>query len=107
MLKTKTTIPLEIKFSEGSNHKITSSAQFFNKKGNSFFLKGEYSQAIRLYFKALNLAPNTGVIHYNIALCFIHLNGKPKAAKHFKMAKQYANGDKRILNSTLTIKFLD
>ena len=97
--------PLEIKFSEGSNYKITSSAQLFNKKGNKSYLKGEYKRALRLYSKALKLAPEVGVIHYNLALCFASLNKSSKAAKHFKLAKLNAGGDHRILNSEFVMKF--
>jgi tetratricopeptide (TPR) repeat protein len=96
--------PLEIKFSEGSNHKITSSVQLFNKKGNKSYWKEDYPKAFRLYSKALKLAPEIGLIHYNIALCLLNLNKTSEAVRHFKLAKRYAQGDKRILNSELVMK---
>ena len=105
MPKTKIAEPLEIEFSEGSNHKITSSVQLFNKKGNKSYLKGEFPKALRLYSKALKLAPEVGLIHYNIALCLLNLNKTSEAVKHFKLAKRYSKGDKRILNSELVTKY--
>ena len=105
MPKTKIAKPLEIQFSEGSNYKITATVQLFNKKGNKSYLKGEYPKALRFYSKALKLAPEIGLIHYNIALCLLNLNKTLEADKHIKLAKSHANGDKRILNSELLIKY--
>jgi tetratricopeptide (TPR) repeat protein len=105
MPKDKIAKPLEIQFSEGSNHKITSSVQLFNKKGNKSYLKGNYPKALRLYFKALKLAPEIGLIHYNMALCFLNLNKSAEAAKHFMLAKRHAKGNNKILSSELVIKY--
>ena len=106
MPKEKTSEPLDIEFLEDSDYKITSSAQLFNKKGNKNYLKGNFSRALRLYLKALKLTPNVGLIHYSPALSLLKLNkSSGEASKYFAMAIRRANGDKRILNLELSLKF--
>lgn len=70
----KKTPPLEIKFSEGSDYRISSTVQLFNKKGNKSFLNGEYSQALRYYVKGIKFSPEIGLLYFNAGLCLVKLN---------------------------------
>jgi len=62
--------------------------------------------------KATNLAkqlrdPSLGVISFNRALVLHRLNQSKEAIKYFNLAKKYAHGDIRILNSQLLKNYTD
>jgi len=68
-------------------------------KGNKKYLNGHFNQALKFYLRALKLFQGIGVIHFNIALCFLSLEKNLEAKKHFFLAKKYARANKEILES--------
>jgi tetratricopeptide (TPR) repeat protein len=77
-----------------------------NNIGIKHYSLKELDQAEEKLKKATNLAqqlrdPSLGVIAFNRALVLHQLHKNKEAVKYFLLAKRYARGDKRILNSKL------
>ena len=77
-----------------------------NNIGIKYYSLKELDKAEEKLKKATNLAqqlrdPSLGVIAFNRALVLHHLHKKKEATKYFTLAKRYARGDIRILNSQL------
>jgi Flp pilus assembly protein TadD len=83
------------------------SAKLHNNKGIGYFNNGKYLEAL-IQFTQANVADSTtGEIYFNLGL-IQHLKGNQKKAINlFKQARQFANGNKKILESTLIKKHLD
>jgi len=82
------------------------SAKMHNDEGIGHYQGGRYMDAL-LHFVQASVADNSaGEIHFNIALAF-HKQGKQKKAlEHFKQARGFADGNKKILESALLKKYL-
>lgn len=77
-----------------------------NNIGIKHYSLKELDKAEEKLKKATNLAqqfrdPSLGVIAFNRALVLHHLNKNKEAIKYFTLAKRYARGDIRILNSQI------
>ena len=82
------------------------SAKLHNNQGIEYFNKGDYLEAL-IQFTQANVADvTTGEIYFNLGL-MQHLRGNHEQAKNlFKQAHQFANGNKKILESKLIRKHL-
>ena len=82
------------------------SAKLHNNQGIEYFNKGDYLEAL-IQFTQANVADSTtGEIFFNLGL-MQHLNGHQEKTKNlFKQAHQFANGNKKILESKLIEKHL-
>jgi tetratricopeptide (TPR) repeat protein len=77
-----------------------------NNIGIKYYSLKELDKAEEKLKKATNLAqqlrdPSLGVIAFNRALVLHHLHKNKDAIKYFTLAKRYARGDIRILNSQI------
>jgi tetratricopeptide (TPR) repeat protein len=77
-----------------------------NNIGIKHYSLKELDKAEEKLKKAINLAqqlrdPSLGVIAFNRALVLHHLHKNKEATKYFTLAKRYARGDIRILNSQI------
>jgi len=77
-----------------------------NNIGIKYYSLKELDKAEEKLKKATNLAqqlrdPSLGVIAFNRALVLHHLHKNKEAIKYFTLAKRYARGDIRILNSQI------
>ena len=82
------------------------SAKLHNNQGIEHFHNGEYFEALIKFTQANVADSTTGEIYFNIGL-MRHLEGdQEKAKEFFKQAHDFANGNKNILESKLTKKYL-
>ena len=83
------------------------SAKIYNDRGIKYFYKGKYFDAL-IAFTQANVADNTtGEIQYNLGL-MQHMQGrKDKAKDRFKLALKFADGNVKILESSLLKKYLN
>jgi len=83
------------------------SAKINNDRGIDYFYQGKNFDAL-IAFTQANVADNTtGEIHFNLGL-MQHQQGKQKKAKHhFGLARKFADGNNKILESNLLRKYLD
>ena len=77
-----------------------------NNIGIKYYSLKELDKAEEKLKKATNLAqqlrdPSLGVIAFNRALVLHHLHKNKEAITYFTLAKRYARGDIRILNSQI------
>ena len=81
------------------------SAKIYNDRGIEYFYKGKNLDAL-IAFTQASVADNTsGEIHFNLAL-MQHKKGNQKEAKdHLRLALKFANGNKKILESSLLKKY--
>ena len=83
------------------------SAKIHNDRGIAHSAKGKYFDALLAFIQASVADDTTGEIHFNIAL-MLHRRGKEeRAAKHFQLARKFANGNQAILESGLLKKYMD
>ena len=81
-----------------------------NNIGIKHYSLKELDKAEEKLKKATNLAqqlrdPSLGVISFNRALVLHYLQKNKEAIKYFTLAKKYARGDIRILNSQILKKY--
>jgi tetratricopeptide (TPR) repeat protein len=81
-----------------------------NNIGIEHYSLKELDKAEEKLKKATNLAqqlrdPSLGVISFNRALVLHYLHKNKEAIKYFTLAKKYARGDIRILNSQILKKY--
>ena len=81
-----------------------------NNIGIKHYSLNELDRAKESLKKATNIAkqlrdPSLGVISFNRALVLHQLHQSKEAVKYFNLAKKYARGDTRILNSQLLKKY--
>ena len=82
------------------------SAKLHNNQGIEHFNKGEYLEALIKFTQANVAEVTTGEIYFNLGL-MQYLRGNHQQAKNlFKQAHQFANGNKKILESKLLGKYL-
>ena len=83
------------------------SAKIHNDRGIKYFHEGKYLNALIAFTQARVADGTAGEIYFNLGL-MQHLEGNQEKAKNlFKKARQFANGNKKILGSTLIKKPLD
>ena len=83
------------------------SAKIYNDRGIVYFNKGKYLDALIAFTQASVADNTTGEIHFNLAL-MRYLKGEKKEAKdHFMLAKKFADGNEKILESNLLKQHLD
>lgn len=61
------------------------------KKGNRFFVKGDYESALKTYQDALVDQPHSGVLHFNAGDAAYQMGDFDKAAREFEEASLSAN----------------
>ena len=81
-----------------------------NNIGIKYYSLKELDKAEEKLKKGTNLAqqlrdPSLGVISFNRALVLHHLHKNKEATKYFTLAKKFARGDIRILNSQILKKY--
>lgn len=81
-----------------------------NNIGIKYYSLKELNKAEEQLNKATNLAqqlrdPSLGVIAFNRAIVLHHLHKNKEATKYFTLAKKFARGDIRILNSQILKKY--
>ena len=81
-----------------------------NNIGIKYYSLKELNKAEEQLNKATNLAqqlrdPSLGVISFNRAIVLHHLHKNKEATKYFTLAKKFARGDIRILNSQILKKY--
>ena len=82
------------------------SARLHNSQGIEYSNKGKYLEALIRFTQASVADSTTGEIYFNLGL-MQHLRGNHEKAKNFfKQARQFANDNKNILESTLLKKHL-
>jgi Flp pilus assembly protein TadD len=82
------------------------SARLHNSQGIEYSKKGKYLDALIQFTQASVADSTTGEIYFNLGL-MQHLNGNQEKTKNlFKQAHQFANGNKKILESKLIEKHL-
>ncbi len=83
------------------------SAKNHNDRGIEYFHKGKYMDAL-IAFTQASVADNTaGEIHFNLALMQHQLDKHDEAEDHFKLARKFADGNEKILESALLKKYLN
>ena len=82
------------------------SAKIYNDRGIKYFHEGKNLDALIAFTQARVADGTAGEIYYNLGL-MQHLNGNQEKTKNlFKQAHQFANGNKKILESKLIEKYL-
>ncbi len=82
------------------------SAKMHNDAGILHYQSGRYEDALLRFMQAYAADKTSGEIYFNIALGY-HKRGEPeKALEHFKLARQYADGNDEILTSQLLETYL-
>ena len=83
------------------------SAKLHNDRGIEFFHRGKELDAL-IAFTQANVADNSsGEIHFNLGLMQHSQEKFGQAKGHFKLALKFADGNKKILQSSLLKKYLD
>ncbi len=82
------------------------SAKMYNDRGIDFFNKGDSFEALINFNQAKTADRTAGEIHFNLALVLHNRGEKKRALKHFKLAKHFAQGNKKILDSDLLNQYL-
>ena len=83
------------------------SAKMHNDAGIALYNSGRYFDALLKFSQASVADQSAGEIHFNIALAYYEGGENEKVIEHFKLAKKYAEGNKKILNSPLLNKYLN
>lgn len=82
------------------------SAKIHNDRGIAHFSQGRYFDALLEFTQASVADATTGEIHFNMALA-LHVRGEPeRAAEQFRLARKWALGNRKILESALLKKYL-
>ncbi len=82
------------------------SAKMYNDRGIDFYIKGDLFEALISFNQAKTADHTAGEIHFNLALVLHNRGEKKRALKHFKLARQFAQGNPKILNSDLLKQYL-
>jgi Flp pilus assembly protein TadD len=82
------------------------SARMHNDEGRAHYKAGRHYDALLKFTQAKTADHTSGEIHFNLALV-LHQRGEPdRARKHFLLAKKYADGNVKILESPLLNQYL-
>jgi tetratricopeptide (TPR) repeat protein len=74
-----------------------------NEEGISHYKQEHYDVALK-HFQAASAVDSTlGEVHYNEAISLDKLGKHGEATKHFKIAQEKANGNKKILESKILL----
>ena len=83
------------------------SAKMHNDEGIAHYKAGRYYDALLKFTQAKTADHTSGEIHFNLALA-LHQRGEPVRTKeHFILAKKFADGNTKILESPLLNKYLN
>ena len=77
------------------------SAKMYNDLGMEEFKSGDYADAYLRFRQAYAADKREGEIHFNLALTLYYDGKRDKALKYFKLAREYADGNKKILESEI------
>ena len=77
------------------------SAKMYNDLGVEEFKDGDYEDAYLRFRQAYAADKREGEIHFNLALTLYYNGKRNKALKYFKLAREYADGNKKILQSKI------
>ena len=89
--------PLGFPMREGSS----ADANQHNEEGISQYNLGHYEAALKHFQMASKIDSSVGESHFNEALCLHKMEEHGAATDHFYAARKYAQGNEKILNSTL------
>ena len=82
------------------------SAKMHNDTGRAHYKAGRYYDALLKFTQAKTADHTSGEIHFNLALA-LHQRGEPDRARdHFALAKKFADGNVKILESALLNRYL-
>ena len=70
-----------------------------NEEGISHYNQGHYDVALKHFHMASEIDPRIGESHYNEAISLDALGRHGEATNHFFVARQYAKGNLKILES--------
>jgi tetratricopeptide (TPR) repeat protein len=70
------------------------------QEGIGYHDNGDYRQALASYAKALELAPNSSLVHYEMALTYMYAKDYEKALEHSEIV--ISNNDKYMLEAIMT-----
>jgi len=82
------------------------SAKMHNDQGIAHFKAGRYREALIKFTQASVADSTSGEIQFNIGLGYHQQGDEAKAIEHFRLARQYAEGNSEILESPLLNKLL-
>lgn len=77
-------------------------AQFLFQKGNEFYEKSEYTEAIQQYEAALQSGQASGTLYFNLGNAYYRLGRIGKAILNYERAKRYLPNDEDV-NFNLSI----
>lgn len=89
--------PMQLPQVEGSN----ADANMHNEGGIAEWKKGNHEGALKHFKMASKIDSSKGETHFNEAICLDKLGRHGEATMHFKAAKKNANGNQKILNSSI------
>ena len=72
-----------------------------NEEGISHYNQGHYDVALKHFHMASEIDPRIGESHYNEAISLDALGRHGEATNHFFVARKYANGNPKILESLI------
>ena len=72
-----------------------------NEEGISHYNQGHYDVALKHFHMASEIDPRIGESHYNEAISLDALGRHGEATNHFFVARKYANGNPKILESVI------
>ena len=86
-----------LKLPDGAN----AEANKHNKEGISHYNQGHYDVALKHFHMASEIDPRIGESHYNEAISLDALGRHGEATNHFFVARKYAEGNPKILESSI------
>ncbi len=86
-----------LKLPDGAN----AEANKHNKEGISHYNQGHYDVALKHFHMASEIDPRIGESHYNEAISLDALGRHGEATNHFFVARKYAKGNPKILESSI------
>lgn len=83
------------------------SAKMHNDEGRAHYKAGRHYDALLKFTQAKTADHTSGEIHFNLALA-LHQRGEPdRTKKQFILAKKFADGNVKILESALLNRYLN
>ena len=89
--------PLGFPSREGSS----ASAHEHNEEGIMHYNKGHYEEALKHFRTSVKMDPHVGESHFNMAITLDKLGKHGRATRHFKKAREFAQGRDEIINSQI------
>ena len=105
----ETEVPIKLPKVEGSKSFDLEISQI-NSQAIKKYQQGFYKESAENFKKAVYLArqlrdPSRGIIYYNLSLSLHKLGLHEESAKQFQLARKFARGNPKILNSELLKMF--